>query len=161
LAPALDELPDELPLGAAGVLKLIHQQVPVAGLEAKAALGEFVHLLEQPHRTLEDAGEIEQRVRLERLLVLAQRDREDPPDAARHHRVEVAPETLDRVGDERRDRRRARAMAPPRVLRIAFGGAEAGASELLAARAAVLGQEVRAQAIDARAKCRLRRAVVV
>ena len=58
---------------------------------------ELVHVLEQLDRALEDAGEIEQRVRVERVLILLQRDREDPPDAARHDGVQIAPERADRL----------------------------------------------------------------
>ena len=106
----------ELPLRAAGVLELVDEHVAVARLEPEAALRELVHVLQQLDRALEHAGEIEQRVRLERALILLQRDREDPPDAARHDDVQIAPERADRLGDGRRDLRRARAMALPRVV---------------------------------------------
>src|SRR6185436_13419007 len=46
-APALDELPDQLPLRAAGVLKLVHQHVTVTRLEPEAALRELIHILQQ------------------------------------------------------------------------------------------------------------------
>ena len=102
-APAADQLRDQLPLRAAGVLEFVDEHVAVARLEPKAALGEFVELLQQRHRPLEHAGEVEQGVRIERALVLLQRDREDPPDAARHDDVEVAAEAANGVGDQRRD----------------------------------------------------------
>ena len=133
-APALHELAHERPLRAARVLEFVDEDVPVARLEAQAALGELVHLLEELDRALENAGEIEERVRLERLLVLAERDGEDSPDAARHHRVQIASERLDRVGDGGRELRGGGAMAAPGVLRVAVGAGEPGAGELVAAR---------------------------
>ena len=117
----------------------------IARFEPEAALRELVHVLQQLDGALEHAGKIEQRVRLERALVLAQRDREDPPDAARHHDVQIAPERANRLGHDRRDRRRAGAMPLPRVVGAAVGRREAGAGESLAARLAVLRQEVGAQ----------------
>ena len=66
LAPAAHQLRDELPLRAAGVLELVHEHVAIARLEAEPALRELVHVLEQLHRALEHAGEIEQGARLER-----------------------------------------------------------------------------------------------
>ena len=70
-APALTSWRDQLPLRAAGVLELVDEHVAMARFEPQAALGELVHVLEQLHRALEHAGKIEQRVRLERVLVLA------------------------------------------------------------------------------------------
>jgi len=49
----------------------------MARFETEAALGELVHVLEQLHGALEDAGEIEQRVRVQRVLIALHRDRED------------------------------------------------------------------------------------
>ena len=146
-APALHELAHQLPLRAAGVLEFVDEDVAMARFEAEAALGELVHVLEQLDRALEHAGEVEQRVRLQRVLVLPHRDREDPPDPARHDGVEIAAERADRLVHRRRDLRRRRAVALPRVGRIAVVGVEAGPRELLAARLAFLGQEVGAQAV--------------
>ena len=92
LAPRLDQQRDELPLRAARVLELVDEDVVVARFEAKAALGELVHLPQQIERALEHVREIEDRSLLERLAVLRERDREHPLDAAREHDVEVARE---------------------------------------------------------------------
>src|SRR3979411_2256165 len=53
------------------------------------ALRELAHLLQERNGTLEHPGEIEQRMRLERPLILVQRDGKDPPHAARHDDVQV------------------------------------------------------------------------
>ena len=101
-APAPHELRDELPLRAARVLELVDEHVLVARFEPVAAPRELVHLLQQLDCALEHAGEIEQRVRIERPLVLMQRDGEDPPDAARHDDVQIAPERANGLGHGRR-----------------------------------------------------------
>ena len=160
-APALHELAHQLPLRAARVLELVHQHVAMTRLEPETALGELVHLLEQLDGALEHAGEIEQRVRIERVLVLPQRDREDPPDAARHHRVEIAPEGADGRVHGRREPKGGRAVTLPGVRRVAVVGGEAGAGELLAARLPFLGQEVGAKPIDEVAERRLIRTTEV
>ena len=77
--PAPDQLRHQFPLRAARVLELVHQHVVVARLEAVAAARELVHLLQQMDRPLEHAGEIEQGVRLQRLLIGRQRHGEDAP----------------------------------------------------------------------------------
>jgi hypothetical protein len=133
-APALDELPDQLPLRAAGVLKLVHQHMTVARLEPQAALRELIHILQQLDGPLEHPGEIEQRVRLQRVGVLLERDGENPPHAARHDGVQIAPEAPDLARDERRDLRGRGPMALPGVRAVAVVGREAGAGELVAAR---------------------------
>jgi hypothetical protein len=46
-------------------------------------------------------------------------------------------------------------MTAPRILGVAVGRREAGAGEFIAARFTLLREEVRAQAIDQRAKGRL------
>ena len=74
-APAPDQLLDQLPLRAAGVLELVDEHVMVAGFEPVSAARELVHLLQQVDGVLEHAGEIEQRARVERPLVLRDRDR--------------------------------------------------------------------------------------
>ena len=120
----------------------------MAAFEAKPAFGEFVQILEQLHRALEDAGEIQQRVRVERALVLAQRDREHAPDAAGHDGVEVAPERANRARHLRRDLRGRGAMAAPRVHAVAVGGREPGAGKTIAAGLSFLRQEISSNAVD-------------
>ncbi len=124
----------------------------MARLETQAALGELVHVFQQLDGALEHAREVEQRVRFQRVLVLLHRDREDAPHAARHDGVEIAPEGADRLVDRGRELGRAGAMSLPGIGRIAGVRVEAGPHELLAARLAVAGQEVRAQPIEQRAK---------
>ena len=145
-------LTDELPLRPARVLKFVHEDVAVARFDAQPALRKLVQVLQQLDGAFQDAGKVEQRVRFQRVLVLTQRHREDPPDAARHHGVQVAPESADGVGHERRQRRRRRPMPPPRVVRVAVRGVERRAREALAARFAVLREEIGAQAIDQMSK---------
>ena len=152
--PALDELPDQLPLRAARVLEFVDEDVAVPRFEPQTALGELVEILEQLHRALEDAGEVDERMGIERALILTDRHREDPPDAPRHDDVEVAAESANGAGHERREPRGARAMTAPGVLGVAVGRLERRAGELLAARRAVLREEVRAQAIDEAAERR-------
>ncbi len=154
-APALDELGDQLPLRAARVLQLVDEHVAVPTFEAVPALGEFVHVLQQPDRALEHTGKVEQRVPVERVLVLPQGHGEDAPHAARHDDIQVAPERPDRLGNRRRNRLGCLPMAPPRVLVVAVGRRKAGAREVLAARLAGLRQEVGAQSVDQRPERRL------
>ena len=127
----------------------------MARFEAQTALGEFVHVLQQLHRALEHAGKIEQRVRFERVLVLLERDRENPPHATRHDGVEIAAERADRLVHRGRNLRRRGAVPFPRIGRITILGIEAGAHELVAARLAVLREEIGAQTIDQLSKRRL------
>ena len=148
LAPVAHQLRDQIPLRAAGVLKLVDEHMPIAGLEPKSAVGELVHLLQKLHGAFEDAGEIEQRARLEIALILPQRHREDPPDAARLDHVQIASESAQRFGDGRRDRRGRLAVPPPGVVAVAVSALVAGAGKGLVARPAVLRHEVAAQAID-------------
>jgi hypothetical protein len=115
---------DQLPLRPARVLKFVHEDVAVARFDAQPALRKLVQVLQQLDGAFQDAGKVQQRVRFQRVLVLTQRHREDPPDAARHHGVQVAPESADGVGHERRQRRRRRPMPPPRVVRVAVRGVE-------------------------------------
>ena len=63
----LHQLRDEVPLRAARVLELVDEHVAVARLELVAALRELVHVLEELNGPLEDAREIEQRARVERV----------------------------------------------------------------------------------------------
>ena len=128
---------------AARVLKFVDEHVTVARLQAVAALGELAHLLQQLDRAFEHAGEVEQRVRVERPLIFAQRDRENPPDAAGQHDVQVAAKRANRFGDGWRERRGRLPVPLPRVLGVAVAAVEAGAGEILSARIAVLLQEVR------------------
>ena len=153
--PALHELGDELPLGAARVLELVDEHVAVPGFEAVPALRELVHLLQQPDCPLEHAGKIDERVAVERALVLPQRNREDTPQSARHDDVQVATERPDGLRDPRRERLRGLTMPPPGVFSVAIGSREAGTHEVLAARLTVLLEEVGAQPIDQPAQRRL------
>ena len=89
---------------------------------------------------------------IERPLILGDGDAEDAPDAARHDDIEVSTEALDRVGDQRRDRRRGGAVTLPCVLAVAVCGVERRSGEPLAARAPFLREEIGAQAIDEAAK---------
>jgi hypothetical protein len=59
--PQVHERADEPPLKLVRVLELVEEQVMVAGLQAKAALGELASLLEEAHRLEEHVGEIEPR----------------------------------------------------------------------------------------------------
>ena len=153
--PALHELGDELPLGAARVLELVDEHVAVPGFEAVPALRELVHLLQQPDCPLEHAGKIDERVAVERALVLPQRNREDTPQSAGHDDVQVATERPDGLRDPRRERLRGLTMPPPGVFSVAIGSREAGTHEVLAARLTVLLEEVGAQPIDQPAQRRL------
>ena len=81
-APALDELPHQLPLRAARVLEFVQEHVPMPGLEPQPGFRELVEVPQQLQRSLEHSGKIDERVRLERPLILAERDGEDPPDTA-------------------------------------------------------------------------------
>ncbi len=105
-APVANELRDEVPLRAAGVLKLVDEHVVVSRLELVPAAREFLHLPQQIERTREHAGKIEQRAGVQRALILRHRDREHPPDAARQHDVQIAPERAHRLHNRRRDARR-------------------------------------------------------
>ena len=55
LAPAPDQVRDEIPLRPARVLELVDEHVAVPRFELVAALRELVHLLEQLDRPLEHA----------------------------------------------------------------------------------------------------------
>ena len=116
LTPGLHQERHELPLRAARILELVHQHVVVARLEAITALSELVHLTQQIQRALKDVREIEHRALVERAPVLRQGDREHPPDAARHHRVQVACERRDDTLDLRADLADARRDAAARRL---------------------------------------------
>ena len=140
---------------AARVLELVDQHVSIARLEAQPAFRELVEIVQQLDRALEHAGEVEERVRIERPLILAQRDREDAPHAARHHGVQIPAEPFDGVGHRLRNPCRRRAMTPPGVVGAAIGRFERRPGELVAARFAVLGKEVRPQTIDEISKCSL------
>ena len=89
-AQARHQLADQAPLRAAGVLELVDQHVLVARLEPIAAARELLHLAEQRQRALEQVGEVEHAVLVERAAVLVLRDREQPAHAARQHQVDVA-----------------------------------------------------------------------
>ena len=52
------------------------------GLEPQPGFRELVEVPQQLQRSLEHSGKIDERVRLERPLILAERDGEDPPDTA-------------------------------------------------------------------------------
>ena len=101
-SPGLDQERHELPLRAARVLELVDEHVVIARLETEAALRELVHLPQQIERALKDIGEIEHRALVERAPVLRERDREHPPDAARHDHVQIACERRDDTLDLRR-----------------------------------------------------------
>ena len=141
---------------AAGILKFVDQHVAIPRFEPEAALRELVHVLEQLDGPFEHSGKVEKRPRIERALVLGQRHRKDSPDTTRHHDVQIAAERSNRLGHDRRNRRRTGAMALPGIVGPAIGCRETGAGESLAARTAVLGEKVRPHAIDERAKRRLR-----
>ncbi len=83
----------------------------MARFETEAAFGELVHVLQQLDRALEDAGEIEQRVRVERVLVHRRKATgKDPPHAARHDTVEIAAEIANLSRHQRRKLERGGAM---------------------------------------------------
>ena len=150
--PAANELQHEIPLRAARILEFVDEDVTMTRFEPEPALREFVELLQQADRPLEDSGEIEQRVRFEGLLVLALGDGVNAPDAARHHDVQIAPESANGICDSRRDRCRRLSVSLPRVVGRTISGAEGRSGEILAARIAVLFEEVRSQTVDQTAK---------
>ena len=95
-APGAHQLADQPPLRAARVLELVDQHVLVARFESIPAARELLHLPEQLQRALEQIGEIEHAVLVERAAVFVLRDREQPSHAARQDQVDVALEGLDR-----------------------------------------------------------------
>src|SRR5260370_33583514 len=115
---------------------------PYATHDAHTAICDLVSTMQQLRHPLENAREIEQCMRLERVLILPERPREDTPDAARHHRVQVAPESLNRIRDQRSQLGRGGAVAAPGVLGIAVRRTERCAGEPLAARLPFLRQEI-------------------
>ena len=94
--PGAHELAHQPPLRAAGVLELVHQDVLVARLQPVAAARELLHLRQQPQRALEQVGKVERALLVERAPVLVLRHREQPPDAAGQHQVDVGAELLPR-----------------------------------------------------------------
>ena len=66
-----NELRHQRPLCAAGILKFVDQHMAILRFEPKAALRELVHVFEQLDRPFEHTGKIEQRMRIERSLILA------------------------------------------------------------------------------------------
>ena len=110
LAPGLHQQRHELPLQPAGVLELVDQHVVVARLEPVAALRELVHLPQQLDGALEQLGEVDDVVLVQRAPVLVAGHREHRCDAAREQHVEVAGEAL-----ERREHRRRAVLARLRV----------------------------------------------
>src|SRR6185436_17768096 len=74
--------------------------------QAVAALRELVHPAQELHGALQHVGEVEQRSLVQRGLILRERDREHPADAACEHHVEVAAEgahyPLDRLAEPQR-----------------------------------------------------------
>src|SRR4029077_3973615 len=80
--PRLDEQGYQLPLGAAGVLKLVDQHVVIARFQPIAALRELLHLAEQFQRTEQQVGEVEYRVRIERAAILGLGDAVHAQNAA-------------------------------------------------------------------------------
>ena len=108
LAPVAHQLRDQLPLRAAGVLELVDEHVAIARLEPEPALRELVHVLQQLHRSLEHAREVEQRVAFERALVLA---RARPRRSARRR---ATARRSDRAGTRAALRRSTGAMPPRR-----------------------------------------------
>ena len=89
--PRADQLTDQLPLRAAGVLELIHQYVFVARLEPVAAARELLHLPQQLQGAFEQVRKVEDTVLIEGPAVLILRNREQAADASRQYDVEVAP----------------------------------------------------------------------
>src|SRR6185503_13114686 len=73
-APAPDQLQDEIPLRAARVLEFVDEHVPMARFEPQTALRELVEVLQQRDRAIEKTGKIHEAVRVERPLILRQRD---------------------------------------------------------------------------------------
>ena len=151
-APTPYELRDELPLCATRVLKFVHEDVVVAGLEAVAAAGELVHLFQQVHGTLEEPGEVDQRAGVEGARVFRQGDRKHPPNPARQDDVQVAPEGAERLGHEWSDRRSRFPVPLPIDGRRAVARIEGSALETLRAWLAFLRQKIGANAIDERAR---------
>src|SRR5205807_1117519 len=105
-------------------------------------LREFVELFQKLDGALEHARKIEQRMRLERALILPQRHGKNPPDPSRHHGVQVAPESTNRIGDERRQPRRTGAMPPPGIFGVAISRAERSSGKPLSPGFTVLCQEI-------------------
>ena len=97
LTPRSNEQGHERPLGAARILKLVEQHVVIAPLESVPAPRELVHLREQRQRLGERLRKVEDAVRIERLPVFSQRDLVNAPHGPRQHRVQIAPECLERV----------------------------------------------------------------
>ena len=99
--PGTDQLADQAPLRAAGVLEFVHQHVLVSRLEPIAAARELFHLPEQLERALEQIREIEHTMLVERAAVFVLGNREQPANAAGEDQVDVAAERIDRRLDVR------------------------------------------------------------
>src|ERR1700680_706858 len=110
--------------------------MPVPGFETEAALRELLHVPEQRHGPLEHTGEIQERVRVQRSLILSQGGREDSPDTARQDDVQIAAEGPDHSGHGPGNLRRRLTMPFPGLLRVAVHTLEAGAGKGLLARLA-------------------------
>ena len=128
----------------------------IPGFELVPALRELLHLLEQLDRALEDACKVQHGVRLERPVILREREAEELPHAAGQDHVQVASKRADRLFDCRRDRFDAFAMPLPRRLRRALFFLEFRRAEAARfPRCAVLRQKVAADAIDQHPEGRL------
>src|SRR5262249_14872483 len=97
--PRSNELGHELPPRTARVMEFVYEHMLISRLESKAAFGKLVHLPQQLDSSLQDAREIDERVRLQRALVCAERDGIDPPDTARHHDVQIATKASNSFGN--------------------------------------------------------------
>jgi hypothetical protein len=76
-------------LRAARVLKLVDEHVVISRFEPIAALREFVHLPKQLERPLQQVGEIEDGVRVQRAAVFGLRNPVHAENAAGHEHVQV------------------------------------------------------------------------
>ena len=93
--PGANQLANQPPLRAAGVLELVDEHVLVSRFEAVPAARELLHLAKQLERALEEIREIEHAVLVERAAIFVLGNREQPADAAGQHQVDVLAEHLD------------------------------------------------------------------
>src|SRR5262249_46908083 len=88
--PAAHQLAHELPLDAARILELVYEHMAVFRFEPEPAVGKLVHVLQQCQRALEHTRKVHERAGVEGPLIMRQRDRKYPEDAARQDDVQVA-----------------------------------------------------------------------
>ena len=93
--PRADQLADQPPLRAAGVLELVDEHVLVTRFEAVPASRELLHLAQQLERAFEEVREIKHAVLVERATIFVLGDGEQPADAAGQHEIDVLAERLD------------------------------------------------------------------